>query len=283
MPRYTEDEEMSFGQWNGPYTKKSRMAEYADSYVEIIVNSPIYLRAKENEERLAQELEEKAAMVRFLMAENEKLRRKYKQSKKQKHRYENTEVESKYVPIYPEPQSCEEMPQPTEDLYSNSGETEVAEPVPEVVIKQEPVVPIRADYDEEVVIVDEPISYDVVEIEEVAEKVAEEETEETAEEETKETAEEETEEEVAEETEEEGAEEETEEETAEEETEEVVEETEETAEEETEEEGVYEISVNGKRYYTTNETNGTIYELLEDDDVGEEIGRFVNKQIVWNA
>ena len=106
-----------------------------------------------------------------------------------------------------------------------------------------------------------------------------EETEETEEEVVAEETEETEEEVVAEET------EETEEEVVAEETEETEEEVAEETEEEAaeEEEGVYEISINGKRYYTTNETNGTIYELLEDDDVGEEIGKFVNKQVVWNS
>ena len=73
-----------------------------------------------------------------------------------------------------------------------------------------------------------------------------------------------------------------------EETEEVeyeeVEETEEVevVEEEEEEAGVYEIEVNGTRYYTTNEKDGIVYSLLEDDDVGDEVGKFVNGKLVLN-
>ena len=55
---------------------------------------------------------------------------------------------------------------------------------------------------------------------------------------------------------------------------EVEEETEETEEEE--EEGVYEIEIKGKRYYTTNEINGTIYAILADDEIGDEVGSFEN-------
>jgi hypothetical protein len=50
---------------------------------------------------------------------------------------------------------------------------------------------------------------------------------------------------------------------------------------EEEEEGVYEVEINGKRYYTTNDTNGTIYAILDDDDIGDEIGTFVNGNAVF--
>ena len=77
-----------------------------------------------------------------------------------------------------------------------------------------------------------------------------------------------------------------EEEVVEEEEEEVVEEEEEEVVEEEEEEdedaGVYEIEVKGKRYYTTNEKDGIVYALLEDDEVGDEIGKFVNGKLVLN-
>ena len=81
----------------------------------------------------------------------------------------------------------------------------------------------------------------------------------------------------------------------EEETEEIVEvveeeeeETEETEEivevvEEEEETGVYEIEINGKRYYTTNEQDGIVYEIDGEDDVGDEIGKFVNGKFKLNA
>ncbi len=58
--------------------------------------------------------------------------------------------------------------------------------------------------------------------------------------------------------------------------EEETEETEEVEVVEEEEEGVYEIVIKGTRYYTTNETNGTIYAITEDDDIGDEVGKFVN-------
>jgi len=85
-------------------------------------------------------------------------------------------------------------------------------------------------------------------------------------------AEEEVEEEEVEE--EEVEEEEVEEEEVEEE--EVVEEVEE------EEESVFEITIKGKSYYTNNEKNGKIYAITADEDVGDEIGKFVDSNAVFN-
>ena len=82
--------------------------------------------------------------------------------------------------------------------------------------------------------------------------------------------------EVVEETEEEEEEVEVVEETEEEE-EEVVEETEEEEEEE-----VFMVTIKGKNYFTTNETNGTIYEALEDDDIGDEVGEYKDGKPVFN-
>ena len=107
----------------------------------------------------------------------------------------------------------------------------------------------------------------VVEEEEVVEGIVEE--EEVEEEEVEEIVEEEIVEEVVEEEEEVVVEEEVEEEEVEE-------------EEEEEEAGVYEIEVNGTRYYTTNEKDGIVYSVLEDEDVGDEIGKFINGKLFLN-
>jgi hypothetical protein len=136
-------------------------------------------------------------------------------------------------------------------------------------------------------------SFAIKEEEQQTVTVEEEETEEIVEyEEVEETEEEVVEYEEVEETEEVEVEEEVEEdvveyeevEETEEEEEEVEEEEEEEVEEEEEEEeaGVYEIDVNGTRYYTTNEKDGIVYALLEDDDVGDEVGKFVNGKLVLN-
>jgi hypothetical protein len=51
-------------------------------------------------------------------------------------------------------------------------------------------------------------------------------------------------------------------------------------EEEEEEAGVYEIEINGTRYFTTNEQDGVVYEAIGEDDVGDEIGKFVKGKLV---
>ena len=73
-----------------------------------------------------------------------------------------------------------------------------------------------------------------------------------------------------EEEEEEVEEEEVEEEEVEEEE---VEEVAKPAEDDTE---VFEITIKGKAYYTNNETNGNIYKILDDEDVGPVVGKFVD-------
>ena len=113
----------------------------------------------------------------------------------------------------------------------------------------------------------------------------EEEAEEGEEEEVVEEEEGEEEEEEAEEgeEEEEEAEEGEEEEVVEEGEEEVVEEEEgEEEEEEEEEEAVYEVEIKGVTYYTTDEKNGEVYKITDDEDIGDCIGRFVNGKFKKN-
>ena len=63
---------------------------------------------------------------------------------------------------------------------------------------------------------------------------------------------------------------------------EVEEEEEEEVEVEEEEEEVMEIQIKGKSYYTSDEQNGKIYSIQEDDDVGPEVGHFVNGVAKFN-
>jgi hypothetical protein len=60
---------------------------------------------------------------------------------------------------------------------------------------------------------------------------------------------------------------------AEDEEEEAEEEVAKPAEDDTE---VFEITIKGKAYYTNNETNGNIYKILDDEDVGPVVGKFVD-------
>ena len=68
----------------------------------------------------------------------------------------------------------------------------------------------------------------------------------------------------------------------EEEEEEEVEVEESAEEEEEEEEEVFMVSINGKDYYTNNEQSGTIYSIVDEDDIGDEIGVFKNGKAVFN-
>ena len=52
--------------------------------------------------------------------------------------------------------------------------------------------------------------------------------------------------------------------------------------EEEEESEVYEISIKGITYYTTDELNGIIYEVDDNGDVGNEIGSFKNGKAIIN-
>ena len=63
--------------------------------------------------------------------------------------------------------------------------------------------------------------------------------------------------------------------------EEAAEEEEEAEEEEAEEEEVFEITIKGTAYYTTNEVSGVIYAVDADGEVGDEIGKFVDKKPVF--
>ena len=59
------------------------------------------------------------------------------------------------------------------------------------------------------------------------------------------------------------------------------EEVEESGEDEEEEE-VFEMAIKGTSYYVTNETNGIIYTIVDNEDIGNEIGKFVNGKPVFN-
>ncbi len=58
---------------------------------------------------------------------------------------------------------------------------------------------------------------------------------------------------------------------------------EEVEEEESEESEVFEITIGKKVYYTNNEINGTIYTVGQDEDVGDEVGSFVNGKPVFTV
>jgi hypothetical protein len=117
---------------------------------------------------------------------------------------------------------------------------------------------------------------DIEEIYDIEEKIKEDEEEE--EEEDEEEEEEEDEEEEEEEDEEEEEEEDDDEEEEEDDDEE---EEEEEDEEEDDCQDVFEIIINKKRYYVTDEKNGIIYEIIENDEVGKKIGMLKDKVLFF--
>lgn len=206
-------------------------------------------------------------IVSDLLRENKKLRKRNKELKRLIRLIGNN-----MSLLTPAVKRDKKTPAEVEIDMSDEDEDEVRI----IEIKKEKVV---VDVTEE----DEPnIAYEIVaDPEETEETVEEEEAvEETVEEEEETVEEEEAEEEEAVEETEEAVEEEAEEE------EEAVEETEETDENEesggleetqgdespAEDEEVYEVTINGKSYYTTNETSGPIYGLDENGDVSLEVG-----------
>ena len=50
---------------------------------------------------------------------------------------------------------------------------------------------------------------------------------------------------------------------------------------EEEEEEVFEIEIDGKSYYTTDEDNGEIYAIIEDEDIGEQVGKLENGEAIF--
>ena len=164
----------------------------------------------------------------------------------------------------------------------NKCNKKMRKPLRQVKIKEEPVVEKKVEMPSE----ENSRENDVVEVEaskkqNIVYEIVEDSRVDVVKEE--EAAEEEVVEEEEEEEEEEAAEEE---EVVEEEEEEVVEEgEEEAAEEEAEEEEgeeVYEVTIKGKTYYTTNESNGTIYSIDVNGELDSEVGKFVNGAPVFN-
>ena len=138
---------------------------------------------------------------------------------------------------------------------------------------------VRVDFSEEGFTTHEQVEEEAEQSEEVEEQSDEEEQEEEEEEEEQSEEEEQEEEEEEEEQSEEEEEEEVEEQSEEEEEEQSQEE-EEQSEEEDEEEEVEEVMLRGNYYYCS---KTTIYEKLDDDDVGDEVGYFKKGIPFWHA
>ena len=44
---------------------------------------------------------------------------------------------------------------------------------------------------------------------------------------------------------------------------------------------MFEVTIKGKGYYTTNETDGVIYAIASNEDVGDTVGHFVKGKPVF--
>ena len=51
-------------------------------------------------------------------------------------------------------------------------------------------------------------------------------------------------------------------------------------EDEEDEEEVFEINIDGTVYYTNDEKNGDVWEVVDDEDIGEQVGKFENGTLV---
>jgi len=163
----------------------------------------------------------------------------------------------------------DEEEEDTVDEEAVEDEAAVEEEEEDVVVEEEEEDAIEEEAVEDVVVVEEEEEEsDEEEAEEVVEVV--EEVVEVVEEVVEEDEEEEEDVVVEEDEEEENVDEDAEEEDAEEE------DAEEEAVEEAEEEEVYEVKINGKVYFTTNEKSGVIYAVDSEGDVGDEVGKYVN-------
>ena len=260
---------------SGPYIFKNDELSITNS---ILMETPLF----KNLFMQNQELEEQVQMLKhnimYFESTNKKLMRKVDKLERK------IGSQKKKTPIR---QAFEELKE--EILVKENNDVGVEETKEEEVVvveteEEEDTIEVVVEETEEVVVVEE-----TKEEEETDEVVVEEtKEEEEEEEETKEEVVEETKEEVVVETEEEEevteevVVETEEEEEEEEETEEVVVETEEEVEEEGAEEDVYEIEINGKTYYVSNERDSVIYAADENGDISIEAGVYKNGKPVFN-
>jgi len=185
------------------------------------------------------------------------------------HSEKEFEVDYRNVIVKMEPLSLADLasevvePEVEPEVEETVEEEEVVEPEVEEVVEPEVEEVVEPEVEEEVV---EPEVEETVEEEEVVETEVEPVEEETVEEEVEEVEEVEEEEETVEE---------------EEETEINKNITENVME--VEEDEYYEIEIQGKKYYVSNETNSVIYAFEESEEIGEPVGQYVDGKPVFHT
>jgi len=133
---------------------------------------------------------------------------------------------------------------------------------------------------EEEEVEEEEVEEEEVEVEQDEEGEEDEEEEEEVEQDEEEEVEVEQDEEEEEEVEQDDEEEEEVEDDDEEEEVEDDDEEEEVEQDEDEEEEVFEINIDGTVYYTNDEKSGGVWEVIDDEDIGEQVGKFENGNLV---
>jgi hypothetical protein len=224
-------------------------------------HSPIYLRLEQKYKAMKKLARERELQIEILNRQFFELAERYSFERSQRNTQpQHTDFPTpvfRHVQVPPNPEPVVEVdlenvrivdPEPL--IVTTSLIGSYVEPV-ELVVEEEELEEVVVDEKESDEVVVEEESDEVVVVDDESDEVV------VVKEEDEEIAEDESEEVVVVE--------EEEEEIVEEESEEVVE----------EEEGVYETTINGTRYYITNDTDGEIYAIIDDDDIGDVVGRYV--------
>lgn len=267
MPRHSSRDSKLYNLEDALHNLTTREEdEYRMNYL-FMKHSPIYLRLEQKYKAMKKLARERELQIEILNRQFFELAERYSFERSQRNTQpQHTDFPTpvfRHVQVPPNPEPVEEV-----DLEN----VRIVDPEPLIVTTSligsyvEPVELVVEEEELEEVVVDEKESDEVVVVDDESEEVVEEvvvvvddESDEVVvvKEEDEEIAEDESEEVVVVE--------EEEEEIVEEESEEVVE----------EEEGVYETTINGTRYYITNDTDGEIYAIIDDDDIGDVVGRYV--------
>ena len=226
------------------YTKSEENSLF-ESYQQYMEKSPLVIDLKMKYEKIINEKEEEIANLKLALSGSPNIQLEIKE-------IEDLTADDNNIPL--QVQVKEEL-----NKYCNGQNVKLEKDIDEVEEEDEVEVEEEEEAEEE-----EAEEEEVEEADEAEEEADEEEVEEADEEEVEEADEEEVEE--ADEVEED-----------EEEVEEADEE--EVEEDEEEDEEVFEVEIEGKKYYCSGETSGTLYEYCDDQDVGEKVGVLKNNKI----
>jgi len=275
MPRHSSRDSKLYNLEDALHNLTTREEdEYRMNYL-FMKHSPIYLRLEQKYKAMKKLARERELQIEILNRQFFELAERYSFERSQRNAQpQHTDFPTpvfRHVQVLPKHEPVEEVdlenvrivdPEPL--IVTTSLVESYVEPVV-LVVEEEELEEVVVDEKEEEEVVEEDESDEVVVVDDESDEVVvvEDESDEVVVVEEGESDEVDEEEESEEVVVEEG---ESDEVVVEEESEEVVEE---------EEEGVYETTINGTRYYITNDTDGEIYAILDDDDIGDVVGRYV--------